>query len=198
MFQSIGEAPFNACQKLTEIIVSENNAAFKSMDGVLYSKDGTKLIKYPMAKTDATFQIPDSVTEIGGYAFYYCTNLTDIDIPDSVRTIGRYALYGCEKLSSIELPDGVTAIEEYTFSESDNLKSVIIGKEVTSIANGVFSYCKNLKVVYFKGSEEEWSKISIGTNNKSLTSATVYYYSENEPEREGNYWHYADGVPTAW
>jgi len=55
--------------------------------------------------------------------------------------------------------------------------------------------------VYYEGTEEEWARVNINNEynaNKALNNATKYFYSENEPTTEGNYWHYVDGVVTKW
>ena len=64
--------------------------------------------------------IPDSVTSIGDYAFYYCRSLTSIVIPDGVTTIGAKAFYMCESLVSAVIPDTVENIYEYAFGECYN------------------------------------------------------------------------------
>jgi hypothetical protein len=69
---------------------------------------------------------------------------------------------------------------------------------VTMIGNEAFAECGNLTTVYYTGTAETWSKISIGSDNTDLTSATVYYYSDTQPTADGNWWHYVDGVPTVW
>jgi hypothetical protein len=56
----------------------------------------------------------------------------------------------------------------------------------------MFSYCDSLTNVYYTGSEEEWSKITIGGYNDRLIDTIRYYYSETEPDAEGNFWHYDD------
>lgn len=66
---SIGGYAFEGCHSLTSIIVDNDNKYFTSIDGDLYNKDKTKLIRYAIGKTDASFIIPDSVTSIGDYAF---------------------------------------------------------------------------------------------------------------------------------
>ncbi|MBE6537805.1 MAG: leucine-rich repeat domain-containing protein, partial [Ruminococcaceae bacterium] len=86
----------------TSIEVDENNQYYKDIDGNLYSKDGKKLIQYAIGKTDTSFTIPNSVTCIGDYAFYYCTSLTSVTIPDSVTSIGSCAFSGCNRLTSIK------------------------------------------------------------------------------------------------
>lgn len=64
---------------------------------------------------DGHFTIPNSVTEIGSYAFEGCSSLTSITMPDSVTIIGDMAFVGCESLSSITIPDSVTSIGWYAF-----------------------------------------------------------------------------------
>ncbi len=98
---SIGDYAFNGCTSLQSIGVDENNLNYKSIDGNLYSKDGKTLIQYATGKTATEFVVPDSVTSIGDYAFYYCTSLQSIVIPDSVTSIGDYAFYCCYKLVEV-------------------------------------------------------------------------------------------------
>ena len=75
----------------------------------------------------------------------------------------------------------------------------MIGNSVTSIGYFAFYNCRSLTSVYYKGTESEWSAISINVDgNSSLTSTTRYYYSETELTEEGNYWHYVDGKVTVW
>ena len=78
---------------------------------------------------------------------------------------------------------------------------MIVPDSVTSIENYAFSNCYGL-TVYYGGTAEEWSAINIGSSNTPLTSATVYYYSDNLSEEQkadgNNYWHYVNGVPTIW
>jgi hypothetical protein len=69
---------------------------------------------------------------------------------------------------------------------------------VTSINSYAFTGCTSLTTVYYEGTADEWTSITIDLNNDPLKSATVYYYSETDPAEEGNYWHYVNGVPTAW
>ena len=92
---SIGVSVFFGCSSLTSITVSENNAAYKSIDGNLYSKDGQTFIQYTKGKTETSFTIPDSVTSIGVEAFRDCSSLTSVVIGDSVTSIGNYAFYEC-------------------------------------------------------------------------------------------------------
>ncbi len=70
----IEPSAFGAVVTLTDITVSEGNTAFSSIDGVLYSEDGTVLIAYPSGRMELEFTVPDFVTAIGDYAF--CGSMT--------------------------------------------------------------------------------------------------------------------------
>ncbi len=68
---------------------------------------------------------------------------------------------------------------------------------MVSIGDWAFNGCSKL-TVFYKGTIEEWKKISI--NNYLNLDEILYYYSENKPTDDGNYWHYdTDGVtPVIW
>lgn len=138
-----------------------------------------------------------SVVAIDANAFR-STNITSIQIPHSVKSIGNYAFAFCSSLTSITIPDNVTSIGDFVFEYCSSLTSITIPDSVTSISMWAFDNCYNLKTVYYGGTAKDWNAISIGGLNYNLTNATRYYYSETQPTATGNYWHYVDGVPTAW
>lgn len=102
-------------------------------------KDNTNLLTAPV--------IPDGVTEIGYYAFQWCSNMTSVELPDSVTEIGNYAFDECRSLTSINIPDSVTVIGEGAFRGCENMASVTIPDGITSIFDYAFRYCKSLKSV---------------------------------------------------
>ena len=154
-----------------------------------------------------TVILSDSVTSIGNYAFRYCSGLTSVTIGNSVNSIGRFAFENCSGLTSVTIGSSVTSIGNYAFYNCSGLTSVTIGNSVNSIGRSAFSGCTGLKTVFYKGTAEQWSKISITYDNNYLTSAMRYYYSATEPALnaegtayDGNYWHYdTDGItPVIW
>jgi len=98
---SIGDAAFSGCSGLTAITVDALNSAYSSLDGVLFDKSQTALIQYPEGKAGTSYAIPNSVTNIGGGAFSYCTSLTSVTIPNSVTNIGDLAFSFCTNLTSV-------------------------------------------------------------------------------------------------
>ena len=212
---SIGNSAFQECSKLTSILIPDSvtsigNSVFESCGGL------------------TSIELSDNLTSIGSNAFLNCIKLTSIKIPDDVKSIGENMFFGnssltsvtigtgvtsigykafayCTSLTSIIIPDSVTSIDSLAFYYCSELTIVVIGKNVTTIGGGVFLDSK-LGAVCYKGSAEDWLKISIRTdNNTELKNATMYYYSETNPYEvnasdSNRYWHYAaDGVtPVSW
>jgi hypothetical protein len=92
--------------------------------------------------------IPNSVTEIGEFAFS-CSNLSAVIIPDSVTVIGRNAFSGCSRLKEISLPKQITVIEEDLLCQCEGLTEIIIPENVKSIKGSAFSECISLTSVSF-------------------------------------------------
>ncbi len=201
---NIDSSAFNGCNKLKEITVSEKNNSFSSDNGILFNKDKTKIVRFPSAKSDTTFTIPSSVTSIGHWAFWgctnfktisipntvtrigngafeYCENLEQITIPDSITEVPSYMLESCSKLKRIVIPDSVEKINSWVFTGCDMLTDILIGKGVTYIDNYAFRYCSGLVNVYYPGTQEDWSKIYVGTNNDELINAVKHYNTDKLP-----------------
>ena len=195
-------------------------------DLVLPSYNGDEYVIYKRALYDynriTSIIIPDDVTSIGEYAFSNCDNLKNvtlpnsitiiedftfsnsnslrsITIPDNVITIDYMSFYGCSGLRTVTIGSGVTDIKRQAFLGCESLTKVVIGSNVTSIEMSAFLQCTYLTTVYYVGTESDWAEISISSSNSSLTNATRYYFSENEPADNGNYWHYDEnGEIAVW
>ena len=98
---SIGELAFGSCNNLVSIDVNSDNECYASEFGVLFNKDKTLLIQYPIGAEDAHYYISGGVTSIGDYAFYNCQNIKSITIPDIITNIGESAFVYCDNLTAI-------------------------------------------------------------------------------------------------
>ena len=88
---NIGGNVFGFCTALTHINVDAANTAYSSENGVLFNKDKTTLLRYPVAKPGATYTVPKSVTCIGENAFGQCTALKELTLSENVSKIESYA-----------------------------------------------------------------------------------------------------------
>ena len=149
---NIGDYAFFMCTSLTSIDVEENNKYYKSIDGNLYTIDGTILIQYAMGKEETSFTIPNSVTSIGSAAFNSCTTLTSITIPNSVTSIGSTAFSDCTSLTSVTIGNFVMSIDQFAFYGCTSLTSITIPNAVTRIGNDAFANCFSLIEVINKSS----------------------------------------------
>lgn len=136
---------FSGCFNLQNINVDSNNSNYSSLDGVLYNKDKTILIRCPEGKIK--INISNSVKEIGKGAFSNCRNLKLINIPASVESIEYSVFFSCFNLTKIDIPNSVSYIGDHAFSDCNNLKFVNIPNSVKSIGDYAFSFCPNLKSV---------------------------------------------------
>jgi len=107
---------FSSCSSLTAIEVAEENEYYTSVDGVLFTDDGTLLMCYPMGKPGAEYEIPAGVTTIGYEAFYNCGNLTSVVIPEGVTYIDQRAFTNCGNLDAVTFLGDAPEIHAEAFS----------------------------------------------------------------------------------
>lgn len=163
---AIGDWAFAGCGG-RGFSVDSNNLYYKSVDGLLISKDGKTVIACPIGNTGSMI-IPDGVVCIDDYAFFGCLGFTgSLIIPDSVTTIGDYAFFGysgftgsliigqsvvtigdcafsgCRGFTgSLIIPDSVTTIGDWAFCNCSGFtESLIIGDSVTTIGHDTFFGC---------------------------------------------------------
>ncbi len=161
--KDIGYFPFANCSSLESIHVGSGNAYFVSVDGVLYNKDKTILIKYPAAKSGSSFTVPDGVVNIYPHAFTAAENLTNVVLPDTVTMIGDRAFSGCKSLTEINLPEGLASVGTWAFSGCTSIKTLTIPNSLTYVDHSAFNRWKSEQTIEFSGDtspsdtwNEEW------------------------------------------
>lgn len=160
---------FYQCYALENISVSSGNTAYKSVDGVLYTADGTTLIQYPQNKTDKAYKMIDEATKIDFLAFNYTQNLQTIDF-NNVTEFAKKAVYGNQALQEIVLKNAAS-LGDQAFSVNKEVTSVVLEKAPTTAGNSVFSSCTNLTSVTLPDDMQELQKgmFALCTALKTLT-----------------------------
>jgi hypothetical protein len=125
--QGLATGVFRNCLSLATINCESGN--FAVMINALFSKDEKRLLVFPPASSIHCLPIPESVVEIGNYAFSGCINLFSIIMSNSVQKIGVNAFEGCRHLHYINIPIGLMSIGEDAFS---GCKSLICGVDLES------------------------------------------------------------------
>ncbi len=131
---------FGGCKSLVNIQVEAGSTNFKSVDGVLYSLDGTTLYTYPPAKLGTSYVIPADVTTVNEEAFDTCLNLTEISFePESkLTTLGNYAFGHSRFITSISgIPDTAVNFGNWVFGDTGWLKTKITDDHPYLVINGV-------------------------------------------------------------
>jgi hypothetical protein len=150
---SIGESTFDFCYGLQNINVDPENASYKSVDGVLFSKNGALLHSYPIGNTRTSYTIPDGVQSIGKRAFFEST-LTSITLPNGLTKIGMEAFSGCEELTQITIPSSVNDIGQYALQYCFTLTNINVDATNTaykSIDGVLFNKAGTLLISYSLG-----------------------------------------------
>ena len=155
--------------KLEEYRVSTDNKKYMAKDGVLFSKNGKKLVSFPDNKMEKTYQIPEGVSEIAEEAFRDCSKLQRLVMADTVKALKNQAFYdssirkitmsknletiawktfGGMEITEITIPSKVREIPKYCFDPCEKLKKVTIEQGVKKIAPNAFTDCPKLRKVF--------------------------------------------------
>lgn len=170
---SIGNRALYSCTSLSSITVDPSNPNYSSdVNGVLFNKNKTTLIQYPVGRTAYSYAIPESVTNIQSLAFHLCQNLVSITILNSLTSIGDQAFYSCVNLVNISMPNGVAAIGNYAFFACYQLTSITI-PSVNWIGEYAFANCIRLTRAIFKGNAP-----SAYSSSFANTNTQILYYPE--------------------
>ena len=122
---SVVSSAFFYCPDLISIDVAAANTSYRSVDGVLFDKSLTTLVRYPGGKA-GSYAIPSGISAIASYAFLSSTGLDGVTIPEGVASIGFLAFASCSKLTNAAIPESVTLIEGGPFGNCTGLQHIAV------------------------------------------------------------------------
>ena len=134
---SVGANSFGADYDLETINVDDANPAYRSVDGVLFDRGMSVLVRYPCGRAGTHYDIPDTVTVIGEAAFRSAQKLQTVQIPASVRTIEDSAFYS-SLLTEMYIPENVTYIGSDAFGNMNYLESITLDAHIAEIMDSTF------------------------------------------------------------
>ena len=191
--KGINPGAFNNCTSLRAINVASGNKNYSSAGGVLYNKDKSLLIQYPLHKASHSFHVPGSVAKIRknsfsgnnylqsvtlsaatieDYAFYGMGSLRSVTLRSGVKTIGYNAFSMSDEIRTLVLPDSVEKIENYAF-EGIKASSIHIPSRLRTLGTGAFRDCNQLKEFTGSGSSNYTVREGI-LYNKKMTALIQY------------------------
>lgn len=182
---AIGDFVFRYCTKLDNVVIPEGvlsigNGAFQGCTAMksVTIPDSIKTID-SSAFRDCTgllsVTIPNSVTVLGPDAFNGCIGLTSVTIPGSIKGYASSAFRDCAGLKTVIIQDGRTYIDNYAFSGCTSLETVVIPKSITEIQWDAFENCTSLHTIYYTGTEADWERIWIRSDNAPLLNAKKHW-----------------------
>lgn len=175
-------------------VVDPENPYFTSVDGVLFNKDMTELLFYPIRKgadldnkmnveSYATYVIPEGVKTIRGKAFYHCYYLREVTLPSTLEYIGEMAFFKCSEMAAPVLPEGLKTIGKDAFgycnrTEDGDIKgftSINLPASLESIGDFAFYNCRALKTIEVYGKTAS----DIEALQKAGTFGNKWYPTDN-------------------
>ncbi len=155
---TLSDGFFASFSNVLKFTVHPNNKFYKSVDGILYNKNGTVLERYPTARDDIYFKVPSTVTEFGQYSFYGLNSLKYLDLSETKATALSFCMFkNSDVLTNINLPAGLTGFRENAFDKID-ISALFIPSSVS-----IFYSASNV-------SKSETSKIYTDKENSLIKS----------------------------
>ena len=167
---TVGEEAFRYCTSLSNLEIPDSIMSI----GTLAFRNCTNL----------TYNIYDNAKYLGNKNNPYLVlvvaaseNITSCNIHNDTKIIGSYAFYECTQLSNVNISKGVQSIDAAAFYYCSSLINITIPSTVRNIGSSAFYKCTSLKDVYYVGSKDDWEKIVKDGSSSDPTSygATLHY-----------------------
>ena len=209
--KTIGNSAFAGCEALVEINIpnelrSIGDSAFQNCKSLKFLEFPKTLQSFSKTTTQTPFSGCSALEGIAVHAdnLYYLSykncviekatqtvifGIGNCELPNngSVEKIADDALRNLDKLTSIRIPDGTVTIGNRVFYDCNNLREIVIPNSVNSIGYYALKNCNHLETIIFKGTEQEWSNITKGTDWDDGTGTYTIQFIEDEESEEKTY-----------
>jgi hypothetical protein len=196
--ESIGNYAFDGCTALSSVIFGENNAMtalgtdseteaaiFRNTTALksIALPDGIQILGKSVFQNSGieTVSLPESLVELGDYAFSGCASLTAITLPESVKVINDYAFENCSNVKTIELGMGVETFGTAIFMNCVSLESVNIPATVNTMVGNPFINCPSLAELDFNDQNPNF-KMQDGALFNADKTNLIFYQPTNTAE----------------
>lgn len=159
---------------LKSLDISNTSVKACSVDGVDYLDNELPAGIFTYKTLLSSCILPNSITAINSFAFYFCTGLKSVAIPNSVTSINSSAFQGCSGLTTVTIGDNVTLIGSNAFFNCTGLTSVSIGSNVVSIGLDAFSGCTNLNEINVSASNSSYAGVDGVLFNKGKAEMMLF------------------------
>ncbi|WP_455530328.1 leucine-rich repeat protein [Ruminococcus sp.] len=188
---------------LEQFDVSADNPYFCDVNGVLYNKDLTSLIRFPANSTVTDFSFPSTIISTSPLAFYSCEKLKSVKMDNKLSDLGGAAFMGCKNLKSVTFSNNLKRLNASTriysagmkgsidirgtFEQCDSLTEIVIPANINYIGNQSFAFCQGLKKVVVENPEceiddasGEWTFYNgLDDKNNAIDIITLYGYKNS-------------------
>ena len=219
-FEGFEGHPLRHCLNLKKLYIDEEHETMTSVDGIIYTRDGSELIAYPSGKTDeeitlpeglkkianyvfcenwyvTTVNFPEGLEEIGDYAFKSSSLYYDMTLPSTLKKIGEGGFEECRKIMTTALPEGFETLGDRAFASCNILRYITIPKTIKTIGSRAFTGCTGMSTIYYTGTQAQWNAIDKASDWNYLQPSIEVIFERGLPPEEHDD-HGTCGNSTKW
>lgn len=127
--------------------------------------------------------LPRTIQNLPFQTFHFNKLLTEVNLSEGLVMIFGYAFHKCDSLIELKFPDSVEFLDRTAICDCSNLESVTLGSGLKEISRFAFYRCPKLRDLYYNGTADQWSRIIISYDNRSLHQCTIHCTDKDLTER---------------
>lgn len=137
--KTIEHSVFANCENMQGYTVDEKNTAYTASGGVLFSKDYSTLVAYPIGSPAKKYTMPKTIVKVDPYAFSLAVNLEEVEFNEGLVILDDECFFGCTGLTKVDLPDSLKVLMGGVFQECRSLAEINLPNELEKVNAQVFT-----------------------------------------------------------